>query len=227
MMTDLQILNGKGLKMRRMAFTMLELVMVIVVLGILAALAMPRLDRDLKQEAADSILSDIRYTQHLALTDNKHKFDNADWQMSFWKINFEGCSDNGIFIGIGSDKDYEGDTDKTEAAIDPANGKPMFWQNTSNCEDGGDSTVSENIFLTRKFGITSVAGTDGCAGLKHIGFDHLGRPHVSFSASASPTYSSYMDTTCTFTFTMSDGDTFAIDIEPETGYAYISDQSAS
>ena len=209
------------------AFTMLELVFVIVALGIIASVAMPRFDRDLKQEAADTVLSNIRYTQHMALSDFKQENNNTNWQMSFWKINFEKCSDNGLFIGIGSDKDHEGDTDKDEAAIDPANGLPMFWLNTSSCEDGGDNTVSDTIFLTKKFGIKSVSGTGGCSGLKHIGFDHLGRPHVSFSATTSPAYSSYMSTACTFTFTMSDDETFAVTIEPETGYAFIVDQNAS
>jgi len=49
--------------MKHSAFTMIELVLVIVVLGILAALAMPRLERDLRQEAKDNLLSAIRYTQ--------------------------------------------------------------------------------------------------------------------------------------------------------------------
>jgi len=206
---------------------MLELVFVIVVLGIIASLAMPRFDRDLKQEAADTVLSDIRYTQNLAMKDFRQDFTDTKWQMSFWKITFEKCSDNAIFIGIGSDKDYQGDTDKDEAAIDPVNGLPMFWKNTDKCEDGGDSTVSDTIFLTRKFGVKSVSSTGGCKDLKHIGFDHLGRPHVSFSGSNAPDYSSYMNTACTFTFKMSDDTTFAVTIEPETGYAYIVDQNAS
>lgn len=209
------------------AFTMLELVFVIVALGIIAAVAMPRLDRDLKQEAADSILSDIRYTQHMAQVDFRHSFNNAAWQTSFWKITFESCAGSGLFVGVGSDKDYQGDTNRDEAAIDPANGKPMFWLNTDSCTNGGDSTVSDRIFITNKFGITSVAGTGGCAGLKHIGFDHLGRPHVSFSSSSAPDYTSYMSTTCTFTFTMSDGDTFAISIDPESGHASIDTQNDS
>ena len=213
------------------AFTMLELVMVIVVLGILASLAIPRLDRDLKQEAADTVLSHIRYTQHLALSDNKHKFNEPEWQKAFWKISFESCSGGGIFIGIGTDVDYEGDTDKIEAAIDPSNGKPMFWTNTASCVDGGDGTVSETIFLTKKYGITDVTATGGC-NLKHIGFDYYGRPQISFAGSTKPDYSNsggstYMDTKCTFTFTMSDSDTFSIDILPETGYAYISGQDGS
>ncbi len=230
MMIDyINIMNPKGHSMRRSAFTMLELVFVIVVLGILAALALPRLDRDLKQEAADSILSDIRYTQHLALIDNKHKFDESSWQRAFWQISFESCgSASGLFESIGTDTDYLGDISSNEAATDPANGKPMFWTNTASCASGVDTTASsDRIFITKKYGITAVNGTGGCNNLKHIGFDHLGRPHVSFSGSTTPNNSSYMSTACTFTFTMSDADTFAITIEPETGHAFIAGQEGS
>jgi len=211
----------------KFAFTMIELVMVIVVLGILASLAMPRLDRDLKQEAADAVLSNIRYTQHLALIDNKHSFSNPQWQRAFWKISFESCAGGGVFLSIGTDIDYQGDTDRNEAALDPINLKPMFWTNTEACTNGGDNTVSPDIFLTKKYGVTAVNGTQGCNGIQHIGFDHLGRPHVSFSASTTPNYSSYMNSVCRFTFTMSNSETFAIDIRPETGYANIVGQDGS
>ncbi|EIF50969.1 Tfp pilus assembly protein FimT/FimU [Sulfurovum sp. AR] len=207
--------------MKRSAFTMIELVLVIVVLGILAALALPRFERDIKQEAADSVLSDIRYTQHLALMSSKHKFDEPKWQRAFWKISFEPCSDNGLFTNIGTDVGYDGDISETESAMDPVNGKIMYWDNSTNCADGGDSNTSDRIFLTKKFGIKAIAGANGCAGVQDIGFDHLGRPHVSFSGSTAPTYGSYMNTACTFTFTMSDDDTFSIQINPETGYAFI------
>lgn len=223
------IFNLKGtMIMKRSAFTMIELVFVIIVLGILAALSLPRLDRDIKQEAADSILSDIRYTQHLALMDDKHKFDNPNWQKAFWKVSFESCgSGTGLFTSIGSDMDYLGDISKDEAAIDPANGNPMFWTNTVSCANGGDGTVSDRIFLTKRFSIESIAGTGGCEDLQHIGFDRLGRPHVSFSDSTIPDYASYMPTACTFTFSMSDGNTIAVRIESETGYAYIVGQEDS
>ncbi len=212
----------------RYAFTMLELVIVIVVLGIIASLAIPKLDRDLKQEAADTVLSHIRYTQHLALSDNKHKFNEPKWQRAFWEITFESCSGGDLFIGVGTDMDYEGDTDKNEAATDPANGKPMFWQNTSTCGYDDDTTAaSDTIFITKKFGISSVSATGGCGGLKHIGFDYLGRPHVSFSGSNEPDNSSYMSSECIFTFTMSDSETFSISIQPETGYASIVGQENS
>ena len=207
---------------------MIELVFVIVVLGIIAMAAIPRLDRDRVQEAADAVLSNIRYTQHLALLDNKQKFDDAQWQREFWRIEFESCAAaSGLFFSIGSDLAHSGSIAQTEAALDPANGKPLFWLNTANCANGGDGTVSENIFLSKKFGVSGVAGTGGCNAIQYIGFDHLGRPHTGFTASAIPNNASYMNAQCTLTFTMASGDTFAVTIQPETGYAQIVGQIES
>jgi len=126
---------------------MIELVLVIVVLGILAALAMPRLDRDLRQEAADNILSAIRYTQHLALMDNKTDPFDANWQRELWNISF-------------SSSDYN-ITSLNTAAIDPANGKLM---------DGS----SPNTQLGKKYGINSISGCNLIA-FDHLGrpFDGL------------------------------------------------------
>lgn len=216
---------------KRTAFTMLELVFVIVVLGILASLAMPRLDRDLMQEASDSILSDIRYTQHMALKDHKHEFNNAQWQRAFWRIGFENCaSSSGIYEYIGTDTNYGGGIDNDEAAIDPANGNRMIWSG-ADCSNGGDAATSDRIFITHKYGITNVdfngTGNNSCANAQYIGFDHLGRPHQGFAGSTQPNYSSYLDADCTITFTMSDGQTFAITIETETGHAFIEGQQDS
>jgi prepilin-type N-terminal cleavage/methylation domain-containing protein len=216
------------------AFTMIELVLVIVVLGILAALAMPRIDRDLKQEAADTILSNIRYAQHLALIDYKHMFNNAKWQQRFWHIVFGTCStsDNTYFFMLGSD-DNMGDSDNTyfaedEAAIDPQTEKPLFWTNGQACSDSSvTSSSAPQIFISRKYGVKSISSSGSCANALHIGFDHLGRPHHGFGTSSQPNYSTVIHQACTFSFTMSDDSTFSISIQPETGYAQIVDQDAS
>ena len=99
----------RNLQKHTKAFTMLELVFVIVVLGILAALALPRMDRDLRQEAKDNILSAIRYTQHLALMDDKTNPTDANWQNKLWKITFSSSTDNlANFYTVSSDSNGNG-----------------------------------------------------------------------------------------------------------------------
>ena len=217
--------------MKKNAFTMIELVLVIVVLGILAALAIPRMDRDLKQEAADNVLSAIRYTQHLALVDNKQKFDDARWQQRFWHLYFGTC-DSKIYYAIGSDDNMDSSSnarvDFTESILDPANGKHIWAHDGSNCAGSHNiSDISPNIFLTKKYGIKSIVNGGGCS-TKFIGFDHLGRPYTSgFQQSSIPDNSGYMTSECTFTFIMSDDENFSIEIEPETGYTFIVGQPNS
>lgn len=210
---------------------MIELVLVIVVLGILAALTIPRLDRDLKQEAADNILSAIRYTQHLALLDNKHKFDKANWQRRFWHMYFGTCESK-AFYAIGSDDNMDGSTnarvDHLEAASDPSNGKLIWAKDGASCQGTLNLTdLSPNIFIQKKYGVKAISPSGGCSN-KYIGFDHLGRPYGSgFTNSLKPNNAGLISTSCTFTFTLSDDTTFSIIIAPETGYAKIVNQDNS
>ena len=207
------------------AFTMLELVFVIVVLGILAALALPRMDRDLRQEAADNILSAIRYTQHLALNDDKTNPFDANWQKELWQIRFTVSSDNmATFYTISSDQDQDGNVDKSETAVDPINGKYMY--NTSGATVNMDSDESPNIFIGKKYGINSLTVGGGC-GAQHLAFDHLGRLHNGIG-SATNTYDKYVNSDCTMTFDFVDSITpLVITISQETGYAYIVGQEDS
>ncbi len=214
--------------MKQKAFTMIELILVIVVLGILAALAVPRLNRDLRQEAADNILSSIRYTQHLALLDNKQKFDNPQWERRYWHLYFGTCDSN-PFYAVGSDDNMDGSAnarvDSTEAALDPANGK-LMWAHDGGCAGSLAITdLSPNIFIGKRYGVETVTAGGGCNS-KYIAFDHLGRPHqgVGFSNAAQPVHAGYLSSRCTLQFTLKKGDPFTINIEPETGYAYIDGQ---
>jgi len=217
------------------AFTMIELVMVIVVLGILAALAIPRYERDLRQEAADNILSALRYTQHMALTDNVTNPRNNRWQRAFWHFGIEKCSDTGIFYYIASDKDYEGNIDSNESINDPANGLLLMGNtpSASPCKDVVQNGSSPNIFLSKQYGIMDgdVTFTNcGTGAGKYIGFDYLGRPHRGFKGSSGsdyPDFSSILTADCTITLSFTSEDNISIIIEKGTGHAYIQNQKDS
>ena len=213
---------------------MIELVFVIVVLGILASLAMGRMDRDLKQEAAETILSHIRLAQQLALRDNKHRSDNdVNWQTGYWQFSMESCG-NDIAYKVGSDISMGGGVngiEKTESAINPIDGKYIFSEDCENI----DTDETSSVLLSKKFGIldSGVSQTGGCD-RNQILFDYLGRPHSRNTIYASATdlnprhFDNIMNEDCNFTFTMQtdqDGDgnndTFTITIEAETGHAFI------
>jgi len=205
------------------AFTLLELVFVIVVLGILAALALPRMDRDLRQEAADNVLSAIRYTQHLALIDDKTDPFNPNWQQELWTIRFQ---TDGSFYTISSNTNHGTNVDHDEAAIDPINGKYMY---SSDSIIGNDE--SPNIFLARKYGVKDITFTvGGTDTTKHIAFGHFGRPFKSgIYSNLNNTYAGYMNANCNITIKFEDTniDDLIITITKETGYAFIVGQDDS
>ena len=223
-------------KTNRPAFTMIELVFVIVVLGILAAMALPRLERDTRQEASDNILSAIRYTQHLALMDNKVDNNNPsgvkNWHKAFWQMRFANNGGGWQYI-IASNNNYDNNINKlTEAAIDPVNGKYIYASNANPAND-----ESPNSFLSKKYGIdnvdfTACVGQTGSAGgtlanVRHIAFDYLGRLHKGVFG-ATNTLSTLMHADCTIKFEFEDGnDDLFILIRKDTGYANIVDQNAS
>ena len=200
------------------AFTMIELVFVIVVLGILASLALPRLDRDLRQEAKDNLLSAIRYAQHLALMDNKTNPTDTNWQKKLWQIRFSTSTDNlENFYTVFSDLNDNDDVTNNEAAIDPINGKYMFTDDSTI-----DADESPNIFIGKKYGINSMNFSGGCSGAQHIAFDNLGRPHNDLG-SATNNYSQYMASDCTIIMGFADTSLtdLNITIATETGYVSI------
>ena len=213
--------------MKRDAFTMLELVFAIVIAGVLAALAIPRLERDFRQEAIDNVLSSIRYTQHLALMDNRHSRANVNWQRSFWTIRFQ---QNGNFFTISSNANLGNNVDENETARDPVTGKRFYSD-----DDVVDDNESINIFLNRKYGIDDVDFTN-CTNIsngatndsRHIAFDHMGRPHKGMYGVASNVYDTRMTADCNITFSFSDANIapFTVQIQEETGYAQIVGQEA-
>jgi len=214
---------------KKSAFTMIELVFVIVILGILASLAMGRMERDLKQEASSTILSHIRLAQQLALNDNKHRRDNnSKWQTSYWRFEYEACNlaDDRYIYRVGSDIDLSGGINKVESAIDPVSGKHIWADGDCNSFDDLGSDESKDVYLYGRFGVEHVthSSEEGSCTYQNIGFDFLGRPHTGiahYKDDNSANFQKLMTKDCILTFSMSDGEEFKIKIEAETGHSFI------
>lgn len=139
------------MKCYKKAFTMIELIMIIIVVGILAVAVIPRVDRDTLVEATNQVASHVRYTQHLAMLDNKYNPRDSNWYRNRWKITF---NNNSYSITSGN----------TNAKNPQAPSKDL------------NPTDSPELNLGAKYGITSIISTCG----NNIIFDETGRPYSNF-----------------------------------------------
>ncbi len=227
---------------KRYAFSMIELILVIVVLGIIATYSIPRLKRDTRAEAINHMLTMIRYTQNLALHDTKHQRFDSRWQRGYWRFEIYNCKNSsGLFYKIGTDRsnnlehNLNGGINRSETAIDPSNGKFTFWDTRVPCPKDStaalNSQVSPNIFITQRYGISSVSfnacpiytSSRTSSDRKHIGFDGFGRPHKSYTRNSTPNHSGIAVGDCRITFNFQDSSIrpFTIVVPNESGYAYL------
>ena len=171
------------------AFTMLELVVVIVVIGIIAAAALPRINDDHIAEAADQVMSHIRYTQHLAMQDSKFDPTDARWFRKRWSITFtrasfcEGANEWRYSV-YHDDGDATGNLNSTnEVARDPLDPNKFMSSGWAGISKANCANASSKYSLARKFGITNVELRGVCrdGNLQTISFDEFGRPMRSVS----------------------------------------------
>ena len=214
------------------AFTLLELVFVIVVVGILAVVIIPRMKSDSLQQAAIQVVSDIRYTQHLAMLDDKYDSSDVNWYKKRWQIffaNTEG-SDNKWAYTIFSDYlgSSAGNPDAAEIATNPLDiSKKLTGGYSAGTVAYNDSRATKKLNLGNSYGVTNVTFSDTCTvyGNKRIAFDYLGRPmyggsHLLDSAYADNSKSRLLSSNCDIN--LSNGTkSISIRIRPETGYACI------
>ena len=221
---------------------MIELVFVIVVIGILAATIMPSTKTNPLKEAAIQVVSHIRYTQHLALVDDKFKANDGSWYKKRWQIAFvsSDASDNKPSYTIYSDTSgtSTGDANEVEVAKNPMN----FKQRLTGGYTGADAlNINKDAFVGMKklnlglsYGVENVDFATACAvsGSTRIAFDYLGRPIKGKlgGASGGGNTKAYEDDNliqqqCVITL-FSSSSSIKIAVEPETGYTCILNSSS-
>jgi len=216
------------------AFTMLELVFVIVVIGILAAAVMNRDGSNPLREAAVQVISHIRYTQHLAMVDDR--FDpSVNWYRERWQIKFNntvGSDDEWAYTIYSDSINRDGVPNVNEIADNPLNNeKKLTGGYSTGTIAYDDSDATNELNLGHKYSVTDVDFSDGCDSNDDqmwLSFDHLGRPlyrgaHLLDSAYEDGGTNRLIVQTCNIVLTSSDGN-ITIAIEPETGYAHIEEQ---
>jgi len=208
-MRDSKHVVEKGDILKKSAFTMMELIIVIIIAGILAAVLVPRLEKDNIRDAANQVVRHIQYAQHLAMVDDVYDAANPNWENAYWHISFR-TNVKRCYI-VGSDRDTVGAVAQNESAMDPLT-KQYLYSDTL-CTDNPDNNTE--LFLNEKYGITNVALSNSCGTTNQmIAFDNYGRPLQTRSL-ATPI-------TAPCTITLSDGTRSAvITISPETGYTRI------
>ena len=216
---------------------MLELVFVIVVMGIVAAVLIPRFDNSSHlRDAALQIVSDIRYTQHLAMNDDPISGSDSNWYKKRWTIifNHDNYTAGKMAYTIFADTSgtSSGNPDATaEIAKNPLDASKLLSGGYSGI--GGLDIRNSNSFIgTKRYNIGSaydikeVRFSSACSYhlSKRIAFDHLGRPLKGNLSSYSLPYPSagrIMSSQCQITLIDQNDDNISIYIEPETGYAHL------
>ncbi len=219
--------------MMKKAFTMMEIVFVIVIVAILSALLLPNFSKDDARLAALQLLSDIRYTQHLALIDDKYDPTDNQWYKGRWQLLFGTSSnatgiDTGGFIAytIFSDSGaYTGNPSLSEIAINPLDSTKLMSGGFSGVLDWEDSRATKKMNIGYSYHVTNVT-TSGCGGAKRIAFDYLGRPFIGDSSNWTSPLDGLLNQPCDINISTS-SETITIRIQPITGYACILDKNGN
>lgn len=175
------------------AFTLVELVFVVVVLGILAFALWPTKPPTQAFEAARQVVAHIRYTQHLALNDDKfatHKDEDGtkaniakDWYKRMWRIAFSNLNNTkckndtagwryAVYQNISKDLSDKGAPNgEEEVAMNPAEaGKRL-----SGCFQAIYENTTNSMNLAKTYGIETLDFSE--FGNQGIIFDELGRAY--------------------------------------------------
>ena len=178
------------------AFTLVELIFVVVVIGILAFALWPTKQPTQALEAARQIVAHIRYTQHLALNDDKFATHTdtdgtgnsiaIDWYKRLWRITFSNskidkkcekdCWRYAVYQNIAGNLSDGGQPNGTiEAARNPAQAGKVL----SACYSGLSTNTSDELNLGQTYKIQNIDFSEFATDsrIQGIIFDELGRAY--------------------------------------------------
>jgi prepilin-type N-terminal cleavage/methylation domain-containing protein len=215
------------------AFTLLELIFVVIIIGIIMSIIVSNPKDTKLRQAAIQLISHIKYTQHLAMIDDKFSvndplvFEKAKWYKARWQIRFTNGASAGNsdgfpgyvifcdFLGTRS-----GHPNRKEIALDPLS-QQVITAGVTKSVKLDSKNVYQKANLGKKYGITNIKLHDGCQWMR-ISFDHIGRPLIGSLSSYKTSYNkkNLILSPCNITLRDSNSQTLTIAIEQETGYIH-------
>lgn len=217
----------------RKAFTMIELIFIIIIVGILALVATPRLNDNNLRLAADQLMSHIRYTQHLAMQADKFDPNDANWFKKRWQLRFSSRKETEYKEAYTIFEDTvvsvpgagpTGSPEKSEIAKNPLNPEKLLTGGTNSIYTT-DKIATSELNIGKKYGVEKVKFSNSCSidSSSRIAFDYLGRPLKGNLSTYTSSYQKdrLISAPCEITLEHKNGENITITIEPETGFVDI------
>jgi len=214
------------------AFTLLELVFVVIIVGILSVAIVPRLHDNSLRKAAEQIIFHLKYTQHLAMMDNR--FDpvhDTVWFKTRWQLLFSNCGGTKETCAYTVFSDWTGhhtgNPDAKEVARNPLNHSQYLTGGMSgnNLIKYDEKEATKSLNIGQKYQIMKVQMSHCGSSAKRIAFDYLGRPIMGNLKTMTRQYQNtrVLQQRCEMTLINKNHEQITILIEPETGYIHLKD----
>ncbi|MDR3163200.1 MAG: prepilin-type N-terminal cleavage/methylation domain-containing protein [Helicobacteraceae bacterium] len=202
----------------RKAMTFIELISVIVIVAILTAIATTMFSDNKLAAAATRLITDIKYTQHLAVMEDQYRSGDANWQRRRWRIYINSAGDRSYTI---FKVDSSAAAFNTPGTIDNIALNPLTSGRLSGGFAGiaglsGDQITDEMALSSQDVGSLTFGGSCGAppGGAGMIGFDEMGRPYVWNGVNFSR-----LEDVCTITLG-ADNESHCIAIDNESGHTH-------
>lgn len=209
------------------AFSLIELSLALLIFGIIAFFAMPLILPNKLYLAANQVLSHLRYTQELAILDDKDGL-GKDWHKRNWRLFFHsGLVGNSKehdwrYTVFSDDGKFSGNPNSlAQIAKDPAN-KNKYLTSGFNAQKYKDELLNQNLNLTKTYGVVDIKFKDCGNKNQTISFDSYGAVGGT-PKNANHLFDKRFLKDCYISFYDNMGRKVTIKIHNVTGYAKILD----
>ncbi len=207
------------MKYYKKSFSLIELIFVMVFIGIITSIFIPKNNFSKLNLAADKIILYLKYTRYIAMLDNKYDINDEMWFKERWTLKFQNCTQDvgGLYYVIFSDKNHKGSPNKDECLKDPVTNKYLYSH--YDCEASEDE--SKYILLTKEFGVTDVdISCNSTSTIGQFSFGNDGKVYSRLGTTSNDIDKYEITDTCYINMYDSYENKITIAIEPKTGYIY-------